>query len=101
MLFSDNALYGQMLLAVSCSCNMPSCRQADITWDLLLVYRILSGHQISGHPGLKEFCMELRSLPIPSAPLLCFMVTMYEQEAVADKGTPKGKQSLDASLEVS
>lgn len=56
---------------------------------------------MSDHPGLKEFCTELRSLPVPSAPLLCFMVTMYEQEASTHKGTPKGKQSLDTALEVS
>ena len=56
---------------------------------------------MSDHPGLNEFCMELRSLPVPSAPLLCFMVSMYEQDAMAHKGTPEGKQRLDAALEVS
>ena len=56
---------------------------------------------MNSHPGLKEFCTELRSSQVPSAPLLCFMVAMYEEEAMSHKGTPEGKQSLDTALEVS
>ena len=69
--------------------------------DFRLIHRIFKGQRMSNHPGLKEFCTELRSSPVPSAPLLCFMVTMYEQDAMAHKGTAEGKQYLDTALEVS
>jgi len=52
------------------------------------------------HPGLKEFCTKLQELPVPSAPLLCFMVSLYEEEAGLHKDTPQGKESLDKALEV-
>lgn len=52
------------------------------------------------HPGLKEFCAKLQALPVPSAPLLCFMVSLYEEEVNLHKDTPQGKQSLDNALEV-
>ncbi|XP_065882956.1 protein farnesyltransferase/geranylgeranyltransferase type-1 subunit alpha-like [Dysidea avara] len=93
--------YTSEVLSTEVKYTMDFLRRApsnESAWNYL--EGIFKGHQMSTHPGLKEFCAELQSLPVPSPPLLCFMVSLYEEEASLHKDTPQGKQSLDNALQI-